>query len=107
MADTFVVIPEDLKTELEAVSKREHRSEADVIRDALREYAAQHPEPRRPRSYDMAPNHLLDSAEDEESRAGEKSVDPRWPRSIGIGNSGRIQSDEVDAWLEKTWDRDW
>jgi Arc/MetJ-type ribon-helix-helix transcriptional regulator len=106
MAEAILVVPDDLKTEIEAVSKREHRSEADVIRDALRQYVEHLDEIDWPRSIGMVPDGSFNAADEEQYRAS-RALEPKLPKSIGIGSSGRIQSDQVDDWLQKNWERDW
>ena len=107
MVDTTLVIPKDLKTEIEEVSRREHRTEVDVLRDALRQYIEQQPASRLPRSIEASADDALHPAKDEEYVKANWMLNPRVPQSIGIARSGRIQSDEVDQWLEKNWERDW
>lgn len=65
MAETTLVIPTDLKTEIEEVSRREHRSEVDVIRDALRQYVDQLDPIDWPRSIGMASDGSFNAADDE------------------------------------------
>ncbi|MCA9859141.1 MAG: ribbon-helix-helix protein, CopG family [Thermomicrobiales bacterium] len=107
MADATLIVPEDLKTEIEAVSKREHRSEADVIRDALRQYVAHSADIDWPQSIGMASEGAFNAAADEAYIKERWMLDPNVPQSIGVASGGRIQSDEVDEWLEKNWERDW
>ncbi len=107
MADTILVVPEDLKIEIEAVSKREHRSEVDVIREALRQYVEHAEEIDLPRSSDIDSKEQSNAAADETYIKEHWMLDPKVPQSIGVASSGRIQSDEVDEWLEKNWERDW
>jgi hypothetical protein len=107
MADATLVVPEELKIEIEAVSKREHRSEADVIRDALRQYVAHSEDIDWPRSIGMVSDGSFNAADDEKYTKEAWMLNPKVPQSIGVASSGRIQSDEVDEWLEQNWERDW
>ncbi len=77
MERTTVYLPLELKVSIKAAAKREGSSEAEVIREALTRYLADH-EHERPR-----------------------------PKSIGIASSGRIQSDNLEEWLAENWKRDW
>lgn len=77
MERTTVYLPLDLKLSIKAAAKRAGSSEAQVIREALAKYVA---EPERK---------------------------CRLPSSIGIANSGRIQSEELEEWLAENWARDW
>lgn len=106
MTKTTLLLPDDLKADIVALSKKEQRSEQEVMRDALRLYVAQHGMPRWPRSIGMADDGSFDSADDEKNLA-EHGHERPLPRSIGIASSGRIQSDQVDEWLEQNWERDW
>lgn len=104
MTDSTLVVPTDLKIELEERSRKEHRSEADVLRDALRQYMEHQPIPP---SVESITNDPLDPAEEAEYVKADWMLDPRVPQSIGIAKSGRVQSDKFDEWLEKNWERDW
>ena len=77
MERTTVYLTQELKTSIRNVAKREGRSEADVIREALARYVAE-PQFQRPR-----------------------------PKSLGIAHSGRIQSDQLEEWLDKNREREW
>lgn len=46
MEKTTLYLPDDLQTELRAVAKREGRSQAEVVRDALRLYLDRAERPR-------------------------------------------------------------
>lgn len=104
MTDSTLVVPTDLKIEIEELSRKEHRSEADVLRDALRQYMEHQPIRR---SLENIPNGSPDPSREEEYVKADWMLDPRVPQSIGIAESDRIQSDEIDEWLEKHWERDW
>ncbi len=104
MTDSTLIVPTDLKTEIEELSRKEHRSEADVLRDAIQQYREHWPTPR---SLEATRHESLDPAEEEEYSKADWMLDPRVPQSIGVVQGGRIQSDEVDEWLEKNWERDW
>ncbi|HET9661477.1 MAG TPA: hypothetical protein VFP05_14160 [Thermomicrobiales bacterium] len=104
MADSTLVVPTDLKIEIEERSRKEQRPEAEILRDALRQYIEHQPTPR---SSAVPADGSLDPVEEAEYLKEEWMLDPRVPQSIGIAKSGRIQSDEVDEWLEKNWERDW
>lgn len=65
MRRTTLCLPDDLKIEIEAVSKMERRSEAEVMRDALRQYVDQRRQDRWPRSIGMAADGSFDAADDE------------------------------------------
>lgn len=43
MKNTTISIPDDLQGQLKALARRQHRSESDVIVQALREYLRRHP----------------------------------------------------------------
>ena len=104
MTDSTLVVPTDLKIEIEELSRKEHRSEADVLRDALRQYIEHRP---LPRSLEATGNESTTPAGEAEYVKADWMLDPRVPQSIGIARSGRVQSDEFDEWLEKNWERDW
>lgn len=48
MARTTVYLPRDAKRRLSAAAQRQHRSEADLIRDAISRLLAEEPENPRP-----------------------------------------------------------
>jgi hypothetical protein len=77
MERTTIFLPLEMKISIKAAAKRRGSSEAEIIREALAKYVAE-PEFQRPR-----------------------------PKSIGIVNSGRIQSDQLEEWLAENWERDW
>lgn len=104
MADTILVVPEDLKAEIEEASRRVHRSEVDVLRDAMRRFTEQLPAQQMDDGTREDPS---ERSSDSEYVKPSWMLDPRVPQSIGMGSSGRIQSDKVDEWLEKNWERDW
>jgi metal-responsive CopG/Arc/MetJ family transcriptional regulator len=60
-----ILVPDDLIPELEAASRREHRSEADVLRDALRQYFEEHDDIDWPRYIGMAADGSFNAADDE------------------------------------------
>lgn len=66
MRKTTLYLPDDLKIEIEAASKTERRSEAELMRDAIRQYVDQHRVERWPRSFGMASDGSFDPAEDEQ-----------------------------------------
>jgi len=53
MRKTTIYLPDDLKAALERVAEREHRSEAEIIRQAVRDALEERtvPEPRLPLSH--------------------------------------------------------
>ena len=77
MERTTVYLPLELKISIKTAAKRRGSSEAEVIRDALEQYLADH-DRKRPR-----------------------------PKSIGVASSGRIQSENLEDWLAENWERDW
>ncbi len=77
MERTTVYLPTELKLALKAAARRHGSSEAKIIREAVARYIA------------------------------EPDVERSLPKSIGIANSGRIQSEHLDEWLEENWKRDW
>ena len=66
MTDSNLVVPTDLKIEIEGLSRKEQRSEADVLRDALRQYVEQSVGIHWPRSIGMASDGSFDASRDEE-----------------------------------------
>jgi hypothetical protein len=66
MRKTTIYFPEDVKIEIEAVSKMEHRPEAEIIREAVTVYLEQRRQRRWPRSFGMVADGSFDPAEDEQ-----------------------------------------
>jgi predicted transcriptional regulator len=65
MRKTTIYVPDELKIEIEAVSKREHRPEAEIIREAVTQYLENRRSDRWPRSFGMVADGSFDPAEDE------------------------------------------
>ncbi|MEZ4529958.1 MAG: CopG family transcriptional regulator [Thermomicrobiales bacterium] len=77
MEKTTVYFPIELKQRVKTMARRSGKSDAEIIRAAVEMFT----DPAR----NPAP----------------------WPKSAGIGRSGRVQSEHVDDWMKETWDRDW
>jgi hypothetical protein len=77
MEKTTVYFPRELKQRIKSMARSSGTSDAEIIRAAVEIYT----DPDR----NPAP----------------------WPKSAGIGRSGRVQSEHVDQWLKETWERDW
>lgn len=77
MKKCSIALPEDLLVELQAIARRESKSQSEVIREALAEYVTDN-ERGKPR-----------------------------PKSFGMASSGRIQAADLEDWLAETWERDW
>jgi metal-responsive CopG/Arc/MetJ family transcriptional regulator len=65
MRKTTIYFPEELKIKIEAVSKMEHRPEAEIIREAVSIYLEERRNRRLPRSFGMVADGSFDPAEDE------------------------------------------
>lgn len=111
MVDAILKVPADLKIEIEELSRKEQRSEADVLRDAIQQYMAFHDIGKAnitfARYLEMLSDGLLDSSD--EANRGSAAPQSRavMPKSFGIANSGRVPSDRFDEWLKENWERDW
>jgi metal-responsive CopG/Arc/MetJ family transcriptional regulator len=60
-----ILVPDDLIPELEEISRREHRSESDVLHDALRQYFEERDGIDWPRYIGMASDGSFNAADDE------------------------------------------
>lgn len=111
MTDSTLVVPIDLKTEIEELSRKEHRSEADVLRDAIQQYMVFHDAGKANAAFarylKMASNGLFDAPDDVAQRPDKPLARPVMPKSFGIASSGRVQSENFDEWLTENWERDW
>ncbi len=65
MHKTTLYLPDDLKIEVKTVSKTEQRSEAEVMRNAIREYVDKRLQTPWPQSVGMISDGTFDPAEDE------------------------------------------
>ena len=63
MRKTTIYFPDELKIEIEAVSKMERRPEAEIIREAVSMYLAERRSRRTPRSFGYAADGALDPAD--------------------------------------------
>ena len=63
MRKTTIYFPDEMKIEIEAVSKMEQRPEAEIIREAVNAYLEDRRSRRWPRSFGSAADGLLDPAE--------------------------------------------
>lgn len=63
MRKTTLYLPDELKIDIETLSKEEKRSEAEIMRDALRNYVDQRLQYRLPRSIGMISDGSFDPAE--------------------------------------------
>lgn len=99
MTDSTLVIPTDLKIEIEERSRKEQRSEADVLRDALRQYAVFHDAGKANAAFarylEMASNGLLDAPDEATQRPEKPLARPIMPKSFGIASSGSVQTNEA------------
>lgn len=68
---TTLYLPRELQQALRAEARRSGRPQAELVRDALREYLEERPRAR--------------------------------PRSIGLGESGRLAGRDSEAWLREHW----
>lgn len=76
MANSTLIIPEDLMLEIEATAARLNRTVTEVIRDAIRTYVESLDDYRLPRSFGMASDGSFDASKDEEYLA------EHWARDI-------------------------
>jgi hypothetical protein len=60
---TTIYFPDEMKIEIEAVSKMEQRPEAEIIREAVSTYLEDRRSRRWPRSFGSAADRLLDPAD--------------------------------------------
>lgn len=65
MQKTTLYLPNDLKIEIKAVSRVEQRSEAEIMRDAIREYVNKRLQTPWPKSFGMIADGSFDPADDE------------------------------------------
>lgn len=111
MTDSALVVPTDLKLEIEKLSQKEQRSEADVLRDAIQQYLAFHDIEKVSVSFarylEMLSDGLLDSGDNANRPSTARQSPAVMPKSFGIASSGRVQSDRFDEWLKENWERDW
>ena len=105
MTDSTLVVPTDLKIEIEELSRKEHRSEADVLRDAIQQYIVFHDVGKANAAFarylEMASNGLLDAPDNMTQHPDKPSTRPGMPKSFGIASSGRVQSENFDEWLKE------
>ena len=74
MAEKTLVLPDDLQSELESVSRRQQRPESEIVGDALREYFRHHGDAPWPKYVGMASDGSFNAADDE------KYLAERWNR---------------------------
>lgn len=100
MRKTTVYLPDDLKRELEAASRRSRRSEADLVREGVR-LAVARESPRRPRIP------LFESARPDLAKRVDELVEgfgERWSRSTPAGRSPGWTAPSVSiAGLQTPW----
>ncbi len=76
MEKTTLYLPSELQRDLKAAARRQRRPQAELVREALRDYLA-----------------------------GDAAARPR-PKSIGIASDGRISAVDSEAWIQSEWDQE-